>query len=588
MSSEMVYDVPDIRSFREMAENSAEKYGERIAFTFFDGDHQIQSVTYRESFAQMKALAAYLCSKGYEGKHIGVIGRNCYEWALTYLAVTCGVGVIVPIDKELKSPEIAYILSDAEVELVIAHDESADVVRGCEGLVPKIPQIIPMSELKDVIAEGEKLIENGDTSYENHHVDCDEMSIILYTSGTTGSQKGVMLSQHNICYDVVAMRKRFILRPEDRVMSILPLHHTYECSAGFLVPYYTGASIAYLESLRRIMADFEAFRPTYFVVVPLVLENIHSNIIKKVKKTKLSALGFNAGKNLAQLDGRVGKLVFSQIHEAVGGRLSTIISGAAALSPEIYRDFTAFGFKVYAGYGLTEASPVVLMHNDFRPRHADDVGVPLSGVQVKIIADDDSGRECAVGETGELCVKGPNIMLGYYKNPEATDKVLRGGWFHTGDLAQKNERGDYQIVGRSKNVIVTKNGKKIFPEEMEELLEKNRFVKEAVVFGSDDDEGDSVVSAKIYPDFEEVNRYLSENRLCTADEISQADTTGVFSDGYKARLTEIFKGVVKEINRGVPPYRYIHKFKIRKTEFVKTTTKKIKRNAEESETDYVV
>ncbi|MCR5263266.1 MAG: AMP-binding protein [Clostridiales bacterium] len=587
MGAEMVYDVPDIRSFREMMENSAEKYGERTAFIFWGGDHQAESVTYKEFYAQIKALASYLNSRGFGGRHIGVIGRNCYDWALTYLAVSCGVGVIVPIDKELKAPDIAYIADDAGLDLIVAHDDALDTVRQLDGLVRKMPEIIPMSGLKEAVEAGEKLIAGGDRSYEEHKVDYDDMSIILYTSGTTGSSKGVMLSQRNICYDIVAICKRFILRPEDRVLSILPLHHTFECTTGFLTPIYAGASIAYNDSLRRIMNDFAVFRPSYLVAVPLLLENVHSNILKKIKKSMVGAVSFRLGKSASKLSPTVGRLVFSQIQEAFGGRLTTIISGAAALAPEIFNDLTAFGFKVHIGYGLTEASPVVMMQNDFKPRHCDDVGSALHGVQVRLISET-TGLDVPQGEVGEIAVKGPNIMLGYYNNPEATAKVMRDGWFYTGDLAILNERGDYQIVGRNKNVIVTKNGKKIFPEEMEALLEKNRFVKEAIVYGSDDDEGDSVVSAKIYPDFAEVNAYLSGGKLCPKEDIDAAAETGVFSDGYKSALTDIFKNVVKEVNRGVPQYRYIHKFKLRKTEFVKTTTKKIKRNAEESETDYLI
>ena len=229
------------------------------------------------------------------------------------------------------------------------------------------------------------------------------------------------------------------------------------------------------------------------------------------------------------------------------------------------------------------------MHYDFKRRYAEDVGTPLLDVQVKLMGTgDDSDKEVQPGEVGEIAVKGKNVMLGYYKDPEATSKVMADGWFYTGDLARQNERGDYQIMGRIKNVIVTKNGKKIFPEEMEALLEKNRFVKESVIFGSDSEDGDSVVTAKIFPDFDELNKYLKQNNPGMADDIEAAERNGDFSDKYKTCLTQIFKNVVKEVNRSVPSYRYIHKYHIRKTEFVKTTTRKIKRNVEDSEADYII
>lgn len=589
MNPDLVYNVPDIRSFREMVAYSSEKYGERTAFTYFTNPGEIATVTYKETYVDIRAFTAYLNSKGYTDSHIGVYGKNCYEWALTYLTVTCGIGIIVPIDKELKVQDIAAIADNSELDLIICHDDIKENLDLLSNYVSRMPQIMLMSEIEPALAEGRKLVSQGDCSYENHKVDPDEMAVILYTSGTTGSQKGVMLSQHNICFDIVAMRKRFLIRPEDRVLSILPLHHTYECTAGFLTPYYTGSSIAYCTSLRRIMNDFATFRPSYIVAVPLLLENFHSNIVKKVKKTRLGSLQYNMGLGASQLSSAIGKILFSQIHAAFGGRLKGIICGAAALSPVIFNDLTSFGFEVYNGYGLTETSPVVMMHNDFRKRYAEDVGTALHDVQVKLMrTGDDSDREVQPGEVGEIAVKGKNVMLGYYKDPEATSKVLVDGWFYTGDLARMNERGDYQIMGRIKNVIVTKNGKKIFPEEMEALLEKNRFVKESVIFGSDSEDGDSVVTAKIFPDFDELNKYLRQNNPGMADDIEAAERNGDFSDKYKTCLTQIFKNVVKEVNCGVPSYRYIHKYHIRKTEFVKTTAKKIKRNVEESETDYII
>jgi long-chain acyl-CoA synthetase len=589
MNPDLVYNVPDIRSFREMVAYSTEKYGERIAFTYFRKSGDIATVTYKETYADIRALTAYLNSKGYTGSHIGVCGKNCYEWALTYLTVTCGVGIIVPIDKELKVQDIAAIVDNSELELIICHDDIRENLDLLSNHVNRMPQIMLMSEIDSALAEGKKLIAQGDISYEKHRVDPDEMAVILYTSGTTGSQKGVMLSQHNICFDIVAMRKRFMIRPEDRVLSILPLHHTYECTAGFLTPYYTGTSIAYCTSLRQIMNDFATFRPTHIVAVPLLLENFHSNIVKKVKKTRLGSLQYNMGIGASQLSSAIGKVLFSQIHVAFGGRLKGIICGAAALSPVIFNDLTSFGFEVYNGYGLTETSPVVMMHYDFKRRYAEDVGTPLLDVQVKLMGTgDDSDKEVQPGEVGEIAVKGKNVMLGYYKDPEATSKVMADGWFYTGDLARQNERGDYQIMGRIKNVIVTKNGKKIFPEEMEALLEKNRFVKESVVYGCDSSGGDSVVTAKIYPDFEELNKYLRQNNPGLEDDIKAAENDEEFSEKYKTCLSQIFKSVIKEVNRGVPPYRYIHKFNIRKTEFVKTTTRKIKRNVEDSEVDYII
>ena len=347
--------------------------------------------------------------------------------------------------------------------------------------------------------------------------------------------KGVMLSQANICANIVSIRKGLYVSPNDRTLSILPLHHTYECTAGFLAVLYSGASIAYAENLRRILADLQLFAPTILITVPLLLENIYANIKKKLNAAKGGKLKFAGGKTLAAtaatLNFDIKKRIFKQIHNVFGGRLEKIICGAAALAPEIAAAFDAFGLPVYNGYGLTETSPVCIMHNDAVRDHYS-IGKPISGVEVRLDAINEEG-------VGEIVVKGPNVMLGYYNNPEETAKVLIDGWFYTGDLATVDKKGNYRIVGRIKNMIVTKNGKNIFPEEIEYQLNKSPYIKESMVYGEEAAQ-DVLVTAVIYPDFEVVDEHLAQSGIVPCTE------------RYNAELKALLSATVKEANANVP------------------------------------
>ncbi|MFA6947352.1 MAG: AMP-binding protein [Eubacteriales bacterium] len=581
-----VYDVPTIRSLRDMTEQSASRFSDNVAFTWLDASKNVVVRTYSEAYSDIKAFSTYLNSKGYKGERIAVFGRNCYEWAATYLAVVCGTGVIVPIDKELKAPDVANILKVSGARAVVCTPDECDTIDEVQRLLEAPIDVINSSLIRDYIAQGRAMIDAGDRSFDEYKVDPYAMSVLLFTSGTTGMAKGVMLSQNNICADVTAMRKRFYVDTNDRVFSMLPLHHTYECTAGFLTPFSAGCSISYCESLRRIMTDLSIFRPTILIVVPLIVENFHANILKKIKKQNFGDIKLNVGRALAAVSPALGRAAFKAVADAFGGRVRLMITGAAALDPNIFRDFEDFGFKMYNGYGLTETAPVCLMHNDFRARSPLTVGYPIAGVDVRLVAytGENDGRDVADGEVGEIAVRGENVMIGYYQNQGETARVLRDGWFYTGDLAVKDSTGAVKIVGRIKNMIVTKNGKKIFPEEMEYLLEKSPFIKESVVYGSEneDKDGDVTVSAKIFPDYDVVNKYISERGLCSEEQIS------AFGNDYIEQLRVLFKGIVKELNRGVPGYKMIHMFRIRRTEFVKTTTKKIKRNAEDCDSDYLM
>ena len=556
--AKLVYNIRDVLTFRDLLDGSAELYGDLCAFTFREGG-SVREITYNEAYSDIRAFATYLNSLGLSGKKVGIMGKNGYPWALTYLAVTCGVGVIVPIDRELKAEELRHVVDHSELSAIVYLPDVADKVENLPGDFLRLNT----ASMGEYIATGETLRAVGDTSYEQHHVDPHEMSILLYTSGTTGLAKGVMLSQYNICSNIMNVLRRISVGPEDRLLSILPLHHTYECMAGFLAPIYAGASVAYNDSLRRLTEDFKLFSPTVLVAVPLVLETLRNNIIKRYGKIKggnaLLAVQRRVSDAARALNPDAGRKIFSTVSNAFGGRLTRILSGAALLPEHVHRDMERFGFKVYIGYGLTETSPVCLMHNDFY-RAPDDIGYPIVGGQAKIVDPDENG-------VGELAYRGANVMLGYYKNPEETAKVLRDGWFHTGDLARIKENGAFQITGRKKSMIVTQNGKKIFPEELEFYLAQSDVVSECMVYG-EEGEHDVIVTAAVYPNYPVIEERLAGEGIHPGDE------------HFDSRVREIITKAVKEVNEKLPSFRRIMKIYIRKTEFVKTTTRKIKRTDE--------
>lgn len=553
----LVYDVRPISTIRELIETSADEFKNRTAFVLKDND-KLYEKRYHDVLEDVKNLSTFLNARGFEGKRVAVIGKNSYNWALTYLAVTSGTGVIVPIDKDLKAPEITNILTLSEASAVLFSPELASTVASIDLPLEKLP----MADMNTYLAEGSSLRIGGDMSYEKHVIDPYALGVLIYTSGTTGIAKGVMLSQYNICSDIVAVLKQVKITPEDRTLSVLPLHHTYESMAGFLSILYSGASIAYMTSLTHLLADFREYQPTIFIAVPLLLKTVHSGIIKKVKAVPGGSAYLVVGKAITTLSGafsyQVASKVFANVHAAFGGKLKTILCGAAALDPAIFKDFQKLGFHVLCGYGLTETSPICVMHSDHVIKPGT-VGLPICGSKAKILDPNEEG-------IGELAVKGPNVMLGYYKNPEATAEAFTAdGYFRTGDLAKIDPAsGHYIITGRIKNMIVIGNGKKVFPEEIEYLLDKCDGVKECMAYGHVDEEGYVMVAVKIFPDFE----YLKKQGIETEGE------------NAKKALEEYFRTVVKEkVNRNLPGYKAVRKITLRYREFDKTTTKKIRRNS---------
>ncbi len=552
--NKMVYDAREVTTFKDILEGSAELYGERTAFIFSDAGN-ITEVTFSQTFENVKAFAAYLRSVVPEGAKVAVTGKNSYCWAMTYLTVTCGVGIIVPIDKDLRADEIEELLDTAEASAIVYSPEMKEKILGLSDKY----LCLNMENMEEYLEKGRELIASGDRSYEEHGINPHAPGILLFTSGTTGVSKGVVLSQYNICSNITSIAKIMKIYPEDRAISVAPLHHTFECTAGFLVIFYNGASIAYNSSLRKLQSELKLFRPTVMASVPLILNTFRNTIIKKYSQMRGGKLVLSLQRALSDATGnKAGKKIFSIVNETFGGRMRLIVSGAASLEPETYKDYERFGIKVYIGYGLTETSPVIAVHTDFYSA-PDDIGYPIPGTKVRL---DDVNEE----GVGELVAKGPGVMLGYYKNPEATARVMENGWFHTGDLAKRTPQGTYQITGRIKSMIVTPGGKKVFPEELELFLEKSPYVAECMVYESET-EGGSKITASIYPNEEEIAGKLSKSGIVPGTPEYEKEERGLINE------------VIKSVNLKFPTYKHIGRLVIRKREFEKTTTKKIKRNS---------
>ncbi len=385
-----------------------------------------------------------------------------------------------------------------------------------------------------------------------------ELSSLIFTSGTMGSAKGVMLSQYNICSNIIDMRSMVELYPEDRFLSVLPIHHTYECTCGFLCPISAGCSIHYARSLKTVVEDIQKVKATILLGVPLLYEKVYKRISKAIEDDKFKSVMVPALKAAASFAENIGfdglrKKIFKEIHKKFGGSIRIFIVGGAAPNPEVAKGLRSFGFNFIQGYGLTETSPILAL-NRLRKFKDDAAGIPLPSVQIKIENPDEDGR-------GEVIAKGPNVMLGYYKNPKATEEVLKDGWFYTGDYGYFDSDGFLHISGRKKNVIVTKTGKNIFPEEIEDYLKQSPFILECIVYAAKDENGDETIGTILVPNAEEFIEYSQK----TGKEVT------------KELIEEILKKEVRNINNQLPIYKQIRVIKIQDQEFEKTTTQKIKR-----------
>ena len=510
------------------------------------------------------SLGTAFFTKVSKGARIAILSETRYEWYVTYLATTNGTGCVVPIDKELKTNEIMNCLERAHVDMLVFSSSKLESVNEFYGKIPSIKHYVCMDDIDDerfilysnFIKEGEKLLEGGDKTFTEAPIDPEEMTILLFTSGTTAKSKAVMLCQRNICKNLMSMFSMLYIDRNDIFFSVLPLHHTYECTCGFLGQVYRGTTISLCSGLRYITSEIKEAKPTCILMVPAMLEMFYKKIIKNIESDPKKAKKFNTGRKLSKillkLHIDVRKKLFAQIHDVFGGNMRLIILGGAPVKPEALEFFQDMGFLCVQGYGLTECAPILALNRDcdFENEAA---GLPLPGVDVKILNPDQDG-------IGEFIAKGDNVFMGYYEDPEATAEALDSeGYYHTGDLGYIDKNGFCIITGRKKNVIIANNGKNVFPEEIEYLLSLDERVAESVVSGvKDENKDDIIIVATIFPDMEVIEKELGP-------------------DATDEQIQSLLEDVTANVNEMLVNYKKIKKTVLRKTEFEKNTSHKIKR-----------
>ena len=549
----------EVTNFKEMLYRSADIYRSRTAFKKKNSDGKVISITYEEFKNDVIYLGTSLIKNGFLNKKIAVIGKNSYNWCVSYLAASI-VGIVVPIDKELHTDDVINFMNVSESVCILGDNKNlSQISKNIDTLKNKETKFINFDNKNNQILfssfkeEGKNLYLNGFTDFDKIEIDPDELRILLFTSGTTGNAKGVCLSQRNICSNILSIYGIVKVRKSDLFFSILPLHHTYECTIGFLLPIYSGASIAHCEGLRYIAKNMQEFHPSVILCVPLLLEKLHKNIVKNMNNSLPEKYKKNKNENpFSKLPFFMKMIVKTKVKNTLGGRLRVFIVGAAAANPNILSDFRNLGLNSLQGYGLTECSPLVAGNTDFFQKD-DSAGLPIPNVEYKIDNPNSEG-------VGEIIVKGPNVMIGYYNNEEETKKAIRNGWFYTGDLGKIDENGYLYITGRCKSVIVTKNGKNIYPEEVEYYLNDNPLISESLVLGiKKDNDDETYINAQIYPNMEAIKESLKG------------------SIPTKEELWKIISDVVNSVNKKLPNYKHIKNFVIRDQEFEKTTTQKVKR-----------
>lgn len=555
-------------NLKEMINLSAQKHGDKPAFRFkTDKPGEFRNITFNDFLNDINALGTKLINMGLSDKRIAIISDNRYEWALAYMAIACGTGVVVPLDKMLPANELEALIIRSGVEAIFYSSKYDEVMQDIRNRkTTDLRYYISMDlekrengvySQKELVKAGKELIEKGNRKFLDAKINNETMGFMLFTSGTTAMSKAVMLSHKNIASNLMDIAKVLNLDERDTLLSFLPLHHTFECTVGFLYPISRGASIAYCEGIRHIANNIKEYQITAMISVPALYESIYKRLMKNIeKKGKLPEVEKMI--KLTNMFSKVGidikRVVFKDIIDGLGGKIRLLVNGAAALSPEVEKGFNDLGITTVQGYGLTETSPVISAGTDFEQRIGS-VGKVFPSVKLKIVDKDENG-------IGEIHVKAPTVMLGYYQNEEATKEVLDKGWFNTGDLGYVDKKGFLFLCGRKKSVIVLKNGKNVFPEEIETVINKIEGVKESFVYGQaeEDDKIDLKVCAKIVYDKDLMK------------EIYNVET--------EEEIYDVLWDKIKEINKTMPEYKYVKKIIVTNEELVKTTTQKIKRHEE--------
>ncbi len=562
MKNKPLYQVRDVKNIKQLLEDSCKLFENNVAYYVKTEQGEHKPIMYSQVLEDVNALGTALINLGLKNKRIAVIGENRYEWAISYLATVNGTGVVVPLDKQLPLNELKSCLERAKVDCIIYSGKYEEKVQSLYNENNILLYYIGMDleedngkflSLHKLIDTGKELVKKGDRNFIDAKIDENVMAELLFTSGTTSQSKAVMLSHKNLTYNMHQFCQMVNIQPEDTFLSMLPIHHVYECVCGFLMPLYRGATVAYCEGLRHIQKNLQEYHTTMFLSVPLVFETLYKKLwdaIDKQGKTKTVKKMIKITNFLDKLGIHIKKKVFKSIHEQLGGKQKLYITGAAAINPEVSKGFRELGIAIIQGYGLTECSPIVAVNRDVEFRDSA-AGLPLVGTEFAILDVNEDG-------VGEIATKGDHVMLGYYENEEATKEVLNDGWFRTGDLAYQDKDGFVYITGRKKNVLITKNGKNIYPEEIEALLNDSDYILESLVYLREEKD-DLVLCAEIRPNKE----YIQEK----------------FKDSPKTdeEIKQLVWEEVKRIQQDLVIYKHIKEIHIREEEFEKTTTMKIKR-----------
>lgn len=568
------YETTNYKTIKEVFDRTREKYASNIfMLEKFNPKEQFTKITYQEFSEDVIGLGTALRNKyNLAEERIVIIGENTYHWYVSYMAMLCGVGIAVPVDKELPANELENVINRSRATAVIYSPKKKDVIKKVQDKLPTVKYFIAMYSddklegrevgFNTVLKEGKEMVQKGDDSFSKIEIDPEEFKVLIFTSGTTSNSKGVMLCNRNLAENINAVNPYVRLYETDRFFSVLPLHHTYESSIGFLLPISRGSSIAVCQGLKHIVSDLKETNPTALLAVPLLIESLYKKINQTIEKSGKTALVnsmmhvTNALKNVG-ID--IKKKVFAEIYENLGGNLRFVVSAAAPIDPKVGKWLQDLGIGFLQGYGLTETAPIAALTPEYDAR-VGSAGKAVVCAELKIENPNEKGE-------GEVLIKSSTLMLGYYEDEEATEEVIEvdkhgNRWFHSGDVGYLDKDGFLYITGRIKNVIVTQNGKNIYPEEIELMLGEVPEIKECMVYGKEvEGEKELIITVKVIPNMEEIEAKHGKN-------LSEKEIYNIIWDK------------IKEVNHKLTSYKAIKKLEIKTDEFVKTTTMKIKRYVE--------
>ena len=570
------YEKTDYKTVKEFFTKSIKEFSDR-PFILEKPNHKepYRTFTYKDFGEDVVALGtAMIKLLNLKDKRVIIIGETQYDWYISYMAMLCGVGIAVPVDRELPQNELENIVRRSRASAIIYSTKKEDEIKKIKENIPEVEYFIEMKSDKDLekkdvgisylIENGKRIVKSGDNSYMDIEIDPEEFKVLLFTSGTTSNSKGVMLCNRNLAENINAVSAYVKLYPTDRFFSVLPLHHTYESTIGFLLPLANGSSIAVCEGLRYIVPNLQEAKPTAVLTVPLLVESIYKKInetIKKSHKDKLVNSMIHITNGLKSVGIDIKKKVFKEIYDNLGGNIRIIVSAAAPIDKKVGNWLEDIGIVFLQGYGLTETAPISALTPEYKPM-CGSAGKAVVQADIKVNNPNENGE-------GEIMIKSPTLMLGYYEDEQATKEVIEpDGYFHSGDIGYIDNEGYIFITGRSKNVIVTQNGKNIYPEEIEMLLEKIPEIKEVMVYGKS-------------PEGEEAKRKDDKELIITARVILDKEKIEeLHGDISEEEAKKIIWEQIKGVNKKLTSYKAVKALEIKEGEFEKTSTMKIKRYKE--------